>query len=392
MHRPLIIAILFCHLLLPTSSWGMNFYIPQGHREALMANTGISLSASEGAAIYNPAGAGGLESSRVSAGGSLLNASVFKFNNGNSSNFNDKSTSPSYTQIPGLITGYQNLDWGRAGFFINTDYMISLDKLLTGNASFGTYYMEIVSNLTSLNMGLIYAQTKRLTDDWRFQYGLTVSLNMLEMQQSLFNKNYVSSTNTYTSHFSNQNVKTINALTRIGTLLVNDDFSIGAYYQPKGGALSSSNSTFAYQVASTGSVVDTSTNEGSPLLTPETYGLGVSMSPTKSLRLFLDGNVVAPGQENTSISGNERNESLGLGVDYGLASGNHLYGGLTYTVAKGDGPTKGWLLSSGFDYKTSFIKNYVGTYYASHSTTGRSRGSDATFSCFGIIIASQYAF
>lgn len=396
MHKIKLGIFLAFGISFPLFGWGLSIYVPQGQREALMANTGIALNASEGAAIYNPAGTAGLEAGRISAGGSLLNASVLKID-GNESNYvNDKNTSPSYSQIPGLVTGYQKFDWGRAGFFINTDYTVNFDKLIAFTSPVSTSYSEMLTSMNSLNLGLIYAQGIQLSNELRLQFGLTTSLQMIESQQSLFSKSYTNSSSTYTSAFSNQNVKTTNAVARLGTLLVTPNYSLGAYYQPKGSTVSTSFSKFSYQVSSTGSVQDDSANEGPAYFTSETYGLGASFNLTKTLRLYLDGNVVSPNRvdEEDRVNSGSRLETFGLGADYIMVSGNHVYAGLTQSTLKDDMTTKGWLFSSGFDYKISFIKNYFGAYYSSFNTPANpsTRSSATSLGWFGVFIASQYSY
>jgi len=394
MHRLLSLTLLglFFNSAL---GWGYSIYTPQGHREALMGNNGIAYNASEGAAIYNPAGAAGLESSRISAGGSLLNASVFELGGNPSGSMTDKTTSPSYTQIPGLITGYQKFDWGRTGFFINTDYNITFDKFFTFNSNVGTSYTELATNLNALNLGLLYANSVPLGEELKLQFGFTVSLGLLEMQQSTFSKAYLPSTSAYISGFANQNVKTTNIMGRVGTLLAAPSYSVGAYYQPRSSALSSSFSNFSYQVSSVGEVVDNSTNEGPPLLNSEIYGAGVGFALGKSLKVFVDANVVTP-DDSTTITSSGRVESAGSGLEYTLKSDNHIYGGVTYSEEKGRSQTKGWMTSTGFDYKVSFIKNYFGIYYTRYTTPEKTEGSNSssgsTLSWLGILIASQYSF
>lgn len=382
-------------ITLPAFSWGYSIYTPQGYREALMANTGLALNATEGAAIYNPAGAGGLEAARISAGGSLLNATVFKLQTQSSSeSISDKNPNPSFTQIPGLITGYQKFTWGRTGFFINTDYSIAFDKLVTFSSTYGTSYSEMVGNLGSLNMGFIYANSAVLSGDLKFQYGLTTSFAMLESQQSIFSKSYIEGTKSYISSFSNTNIKTTNLLARFGALLASAKYSVGAYYQPRGASVSSAYSKFAYWVASTGSVADGSENSGPPLLMPEAYGLGLGLEVGENLRLYVDTNILAPqGVERDGFQ-RDRYESLGLGGDYTLASGTHIFAGLSHAKAKSENKTENRTLSAGFDYRISFIKNYFGFYHSSILTpSNQDSGTTGTsVDWFGVLLASQYAF
>jgi len=382
-------------ITIPAFSWGYSIYIPQGYREALMANTGLAMNATEGAAIYNPAGAGGLEAARISAGASLINAAIFKIEAPSSiGSVSDKNPNPSFTQIPGLITGYQKFTWGRAGFFINTDYSMAFDKLITFSSAYGTSYTEMVANINSFNVGFIYANSAVLSGDLKFQYGLTTSFAMVENQQSMFSKGYVEGTNSYISGFSNTNVKTTNLLTRLGTLLASEKYSVGAYYQPKGTSISSTYSKFAYQVASTGSVVDESENSGPPLLMPEAYGLGVGLQVGENLRLYVDTNIMAPQGVDRDSFQRDRIESLGLGGDYTLASGTHVFAGLSHAIAKSENKTENRTLSAGFDYRISFIKNYVGFYHSSIITpiNNESGTTGSSFDWFGILLASQYAF
>lgn len=393
----LLRSLFFFLFLTPGLSLAFSYFIPQGQRESLMGNVGIGLPASEGAPIYNPASAAGLSSDRISASVSLLNITSTKM--GDENTFKDRSTSPSFYQIPGLIAGYNKTSWGNLGFFINTDYMLTFDKLIIANTTYGTFYSEMEMAMNSLNVGLLFANSTELTKDLQLQYGVTASMNMLELQTSIFSKSYVTSSNTYISNFNNTNNKTTNLLTRLGLLLSSTSYSVGAYYQPKGTHVSSSYSQFAYQVATDGTVVDDSTTSGAPLATPETYGLGVTWQPLKQTKILLDANLSRETLESQTgdpiaEKPEERVESIGIGLEQGLSSGNNIYTGLSHSVLHTLNPTTTWLLSGGFDYKISFIKNYIGAYYSLYTTPANDKTTAAstTITYAGVIIASQYAF
>ncbi|WP_413291527.1 hypothetical protein [Bdellovibrio sp. HCB337] len=383
-------------LLFAMPAWcqAYSYFIPQGQREALMGNVGISLPSSEGAPIYNPASAAGLSSDRISASGSLLNVTSTKM--GNESSFRDKSTSPSFSQIPGLITGYNKTSWGNVGFFINTDYMLSFDKLFAYNETNFTGYTEYEASLNSLNIGVIFANSAEFTKTLQLHYGITASLNSLEIKQSIFSKTHVPTGNIYTGSFDNTNSKSTNVLTRLGLLLKDSSYSVGTYYQPQGSVMTSSYSKFAYSVSSNGTVYDESTNTGNALTTPTNYGLGASIN-LKSTRILLDINIVEGSIEDQTGEEDikkDRTEAVGLGLEQALQSGNNIYAGVSYSKLRSENPSDIWLVSGGFDYKISFIRNYFGAYYSAYKSppNAQTNSSGSTVSYAGIILASQYSF
>lgn len=395
MAKLLNLFILISVFSVPLFSEAFSFFIPQGQREALMGNVGIALNSSEGAVLYNPAGAAGLDSARISASGSLLNASTFEVEYKGS--FNDRNATPSFFQIPGLIAGYSQTSWGNVGFFINTDYLVNFEKLITYETSQYRLYTDIINNFNSLNLGLVIANLASVSDSLKLQYGFTLNLNMLESNSNSFTKTYTTYNNVYRASFSTKTVKTTNLVGRLGILAQGSDYSLGGYIQPKGTRISTSYSNFAYEVDTAGTVTDNSTNTGSPLYTPTNYGVGIGLQPSKHLRLYLDMNVseaAADEGAETDGPGNSRVDFLGLGGEYTLAAGNHIYAGLSNSITKSENGLNTWLLSSGFDYKISFIKNYFGAYYSLTRSLNEAEANrnKSSFSYFGIIIASQYAF
>lgn len=381
--------------LTPASGLAFGYYFPQGQREALMGNVGIALSDSEGSVLYNPAGAAGLNADRISASGSLLNASIYKIEN---SGVVDRSTSPSYTQIPGLIAGYHKTTWGQLGFFINTDIHFNFNKFLTmDNSEFGQYYSEFELRYNSLNLGLIYATSQDLTPSTTLQYGFTARLNLVEAQQNAFIKTYAQASDTYIGKFNNTVVNTTNFVGRLGVLLNSDTYSLGAFYQPKGSILNSSYSQFSYEVSTGGTVQDDSTNSGPAVETPTSYGFGFSFKLLKRTRLYLDSNIFEASTPDNSDANLKiiqfRIASYGVGVEHTLASGNNLYGGLHYAEEGSASKPKTWLFSTGFDYKINFIRNYLGAYYSQYESKAENTNvSSSIMSFIGVIIASQYTF
>jgi hypothetical protein len=372
------------------------FMTPQGQREAMMGNVGIALSGSEGSVLFNPAGVAGLESDRISASGSLLNVSTFKINYGADS-FSDKSTEPSFSQIPGLITGYNKTSFAILGFYINTDYFINFDKLFTYNGPTYTAYSESISNLNSLNLGLVAAKTTYLSKDMKLQYGISLGVNLLESHNSSFNKSVVTAGNTYTSTFENTNIKTTNFTGQIGLQLLTPSFSIGTTFRPRGGRISSSYSKFAYSVSTSGTIEDRSSNTGEALDTPIRYGLGIGTNIFKATKLLIDADAIEGLEKNKDSSDplSGRTNSVGMGIEQVLESGNHIFAGLRNSKIKTDTTQEVWLASAGFEYKMNFIKNYFGGYvseYSSKSSDDPSRITSFSFINAGLIIATQYAF
>lgn len=252
---------------------------PVGSESGMMGNSGIALSATTSSGALNPAGFLGMSGPRISASSSMLKMSRFIVSS--TSQIIDRTEAPQLQLGSAYIFSKQSIGSFDFGVFVAEDQNMKANKYLEyflfGD---GSSQLDFDFNLTRIGIVTAMAVSEKLT------IGMTPTLyfwNRTTITQTKADSAGVATLSQY-----DKRLQQMLFSLRLGALVKLENFSIGAFAETAGSAMTSSQTTLRSSVESTGAVFDDSNTRSTNEVTPPILGIGIKIGSKEKFEFLAD--------------------------------------------------------------------------------------------------------